>query len=1158
MKRRIIEPDFVPNHNMNQKRTLPIFDELDQLVNSFSVANRKNQNVFTNNLSSHNFLDNISNLFTNKKENNFNGAEPHQKQIESKSHMINTNRVDINVERNDITKSKKVAQKDFSLDEIDLDAFFESPPVLIKNNDINANPLSQFPLNLIIKHPKLNSVQENCFDLLFNTNHNSLITAPTGSGKTLLFEIAIAKVIKHHFNSNENSFNSKKFKIIYLAPIKSLCQEKSLDWKIKFSQSPLDLKVVEATGDSEYINMAQLSSANIILTTPERFDVLTRKWKECPQFVSSICLLLIDEIHLLNEETRGATIEAIVARMKLLGTLSQFEHRELGTHRLIALSATIPNIPEVAEFLQVDNCGLKIFGDEYRPVKIERIVLGFQKAKNEYMFEKYLDYRVGDLIQKYSEGKPVLVFCQTQKGTINCGKQLINDISSNKISILRINSSQEKLKLESLSVRISNKSLSAMVKLGIGFHNAGLSLSDRQLVEEGFKSQLIKVVCTTSTLAQGVNLPARLVIIKSTNCYRGPKLGYTEYNKMEIDQMVGRAGRPQYDTKGIAIIMTEKEKVNQFNELSSTMIESHLRENIVEHINAEIATGTIIDINSAVNWIKNTFMYVRMKNNPTIFGIKVGFNKKKNELIDDFLKEMCIKIFKDLEENSLISFDPSNNSAHPQSLCRKMSKNYVMFDTMRTIAKMTTNNQVTLTEGANNIEETILDILSNSKEFTKYSSKMEERKTLNTLNKDEPGIKYRLKGTIDTSARKAFILLQSCLSGAIIDHWELRRQRNEIATCSMRILNCLKEYYKHLNNSKGYIACIILKKSLQNEMWGDSELIMKQLPKIGDKLARCFIRAGINSFERLIAENPRKIESICNKNSPFGNILIDIAKSIPVIQISYDIQKTYSAYKIVINVRVPWEKFVQDDFDSYSCYHIVAIESKNDDMKEKGIKFKKKIRPSSSDRTLQFSIPQLSYKDFPINIIILCDKFIGMDQVISISSPTDKRGTVTKGTKSIVQMLNNKRVQSLHEDAINEEDLTKLFEDEFTAAEGKKPKKTRQNKKKEVTKLEDIEDKGNHADLVEMIENMKNESAIKATNLKIKQIKKYEEQSTNVKTVDASTQMLLDRLKDTKTLNLNFDLLDKIDISQNEKKEEKKVKDEKIKSMFNLNLDDIL
>ena len=230
---------------------------------------------------------------------------------------------------------------------------------------------------------------------------------------------------------------------------------------------------------------------------------------------------------------------------------------------------------------------------------------------------------MADIIQKYSEGKPVLVFCQTQKGTINCAKQLINDVTVNKMPIIGISSTQEKLKLETLSSRISNKTLSSMVKYGIGFHNAGLSLNDRQLVEEGFKTSLIRIVCTTSTLAQGVNLPARLVIIKSTNCYRGPKIGYTEYNKMEIDQMVGRAGRPQYDTKGVAIIMTEKEKVDKFNELSSTMIESHLKDNIVEHINAEISTGTIVDINSAVNWIKNTFMYVRMKNNPNKFGIKV-------------------------------------------------------------------------------------------------------------------------------------------------------------------------------------------------------------------------------------------------------------------------------------------------------------------------------------------------------------------------------------------------------------------------------------------------------------------------------------------------------------------------------------------------------
>ena len=92
----------------------------------------------------------------------------------------------------------------------------------------------KFSFKLIIKYPNLNKVQESCFDLLFYTNENSLITAPTGSGKTLLFEISLARIIKENFNLIKNTFNKKNFKIIYIAPIKSLCQEKSFDWKIKF------------------------------------------------------------------------------------------------------------------------------------------------------------------------------------------------------------------------------------------------------------------------------------------------------------------------------------------------------------------------------------------------------------------------------------------------------------------------------------------------------------------------------------------------------------------------------------------------------------------------------------------------------------------------------------------------------------------------------------------------------------------------------------------------------------------------------------------------------------------------------------------------------------------------------------------------------------
>ena len=402
------------------------------------------------------------------------------------------------------------------------------PNPQIKNSQNDKNYFNQpihtlmrtFPLSSIINFPSLNRVQEECFDLLFRTDERALITSPTGSGKTLLFELGIARIIIQNYNLMEKVYKNKNFKIIYIAPIKSLCHEKTFEWKMKYGKTPLELTVTESTSDSEYLNINLLNNSNIILTTPEKFDVLTRKWKDISSFISNISLLLIDEIHLLNEEHRGATLEAIIARIKLLKNMDNFKQTNLENIRIIAVSATIPNISDVAEFLGIEknSKGLKVFGEEYRPVKVERIVIGYKRNKNqnEFVFEKYLDYRVSSIIEKYSEGKPTLIFCQTQKGSINSAKQLMIDYQEGKLLSMKLDLNTKKL-LEQISSTINNKQLSTFVKFGIAFHNAGLSLNDRQIIEDNFKINAIKIICTTSTLSQGVNLPARLVIIKSTN-----------------------------------------------------------------------------------------------------------------------------------------------------------------------------------------------------------------------------------------------------------------------------------------------------------------------------------------------------------------------------------------------------------------------------------------------------------------------------------------------------------------------------------------------------------------------------------------------------------------------------------------------------------------
>lgn len=354
---------------------------------------------------------------------------------------------------------------------------------------IQSENLSIFPLNRIIKHTSLNKIQSDCFNILFNTDKNCIISAPTGSGKTLLFELAMAKVIKDKYNCSENNFYNKQFKMIYIGPIKSLCQEKFNEWKIKFNL--LNLIVVEATGDADYININSLDQANIIVVTPEKFDSLTRKWKKYPLIISSITLILIDEVHLLNEDLRGATLEAVITRIKLLSLLKNFKENKslLANYRTIAISATIPNINEVAEWLNVDSEGLRIYGEEYRPVKVERLVLGYNMAKNEFIFEKNLNYKLAELISKYSDERPSLIFCQTQKGTVNAGMQLLEDIHK---LYLRPFEAETRANLNNVAGLVKDKQLAELIRNGIAFHNAGLSLEDRQIVEENFKKGLSK------------------------------------------------------------------------------------------------------------------------------------------------------------------------------------------------------------------------------------------------------------------------------------------------------------------------------------------------------------------------------------------------------------------------------------------------------------------------------------------------------------------------------------------------------------------------------------------------------------------------------------------------------------------------------------------
>jgi ATP-dependent DNA helicase HFM1/MER3 len=171
-----------------------------------------------------------------------------------------------------------------------------------ENYEVKELGLTQF-----FNFRRFNNIQSKSLLTLLYSNRSMIISSPTGSGKTVLFELGFIRVLQYM-----DAIRSRKIKAVYISPIKALCQEKLREWRDKFqNNNPNEIRVVEITGDTEAEEQENFQEANLIITTPEKWDAITRKWRDYFGLVSHIALLMIDEVHLLNTEERGATLEAV-------------------------------------------------------------------------------------------------------------------------------------------------------------------------------------------------------------------------------------------------------------------------------------------------------------------------------------------------------------------------------------------------------------------------------------------------------------------------------------------------------------------------------------------------------------------------------------------------------------------------------------------------------------------------------------------------------------------------------------------------------------------------------------------------------------------------------------------------------------------------------
>ncbi|MGD0057113.1 MAG: DEAD/DEAH box helicase [Methanomassiliicoccales archaeon] len=413
---------------------------------------------------------------------------------------------------------------------------------------------------------------------------NLVIAIPTASGKSL---IAYMAALKHIMESSG--------KVLYIVPLRALASEKFEDLK-KFEE--LGVRVDISVGDFDTPD-PHLESFDIIVATSEKADSLLRhrsKWLE------SISLVVADEVHLIHDPERGPTLEITLAKFRKYNPDLQ----------VIALSATIKNSKELASWLEAEH-----ISSEWRPVPLKEGVFldgAIRFTDNTTRKVEETGDAVWSLIRdSLIEGGQCLVFVNTRKSTESLAMTYAPLMKDFVKEGRQLEKDAERILEEEAEPTSVGKKLRTCIKRGIAFHNAGLTNEQRRLVENAFKKGDIKCIIATPTLAAGINLPARRVIVRDVYRYEA-NIGHMTIPVLEIKQMCGRAGRPRYDKFGEAVLVAKSEEEKQFlmeNYLLSETEEifSKLGSEPVlrSHVLATIATGTANSKESLMDFFDSTF-----------------------------------------------------------------------------------------------------------------------------------------------------------------------------------------------------------------------------------------------------------------------------------------------------------------------------------------------------------------------------------------------------------------------------------------------------------------------------------------------------------------------------------------------------------------------
>ena len=825
-------------------------------------------------------------------------------------------------------------------------------------------------------YKSLNRMQSLLYHVAYRTSENMLICAPTGAGKTDAAMLTILHAISRNIfpdpikepEKSEFIVQVDDFKVVYVAPMKALAAEvteklgKRLQW--------LGVQVRELTGDMQ-LTKREIAATQIIVTTPEKWDVVTRKSTGDTELVQKVRLLIIDEVHMLHDE-RGAVLESLVAR-----TERQVESTQ-SLIRIVGLSATLPNYVDVADFLKVNrHAGLFYFDSSFRPVPLEQHFLGIRGKAGTKIARENLDAVIFEKVRDMLLlGHQIMVFVHSRKDTVLTARMLHEKAMEDQCDDLFMPKHEDPGYTAAIKDLKNTRSreLRELIPKGFGTHNAGMARADRNLVERLFAEGAIKVLCCTATLAWGVNLPAAAVIIKGTQLYSSEAGKYVDLGILDVLQIFGRAGRPQFQDTGIGIICTVQDKLQHYLSAVTQQqpIESKFSQKLVDNLNAEISLGTVTSVSEAVAWIGYSYLFVRMRRDPRNYGIDWSEIVEDPRLVQR-RRKLVVEAARTLHNSQMIIFNEKTEELRAKDVGRIASQYYVLRTSIEIFNTM-------MRPRAS--ETDVLKMISMSGEFDNVQSRDSESTELQRLRQEKSVVPYDIEGGNDLAHAKTNILLQSYISRVRLEDFTLVSDTAYVAQNSARICRAL--FMIALNRGWGYQCTVLLSlcKSIEKRMWHTQhpfhqfDLPQPILKKLDEKWPA-------SSVEELRDMESAEIGALVH-NFKVGNTISKLLDNFPTLSIEAEIaplNRDVLRMKVYLYPEFTWNDRHHGTSESYWIW-VENSETSEIFHHEYFILSRKKLH---DPHELNFTIPLPDQLPTQVYVRAVSDRWLGAETVYPVS-----------------------------------------------------------------------------------------------------------------------------------------------------------------------------